>query len=84
MKKCEYRAVTSEDPIFSQQGDDLPVHGINWKDAIEFCNALSKREGLTPYYEINAGVQMRGDGYRLPTEEVWEYACRAGSRFRYF
>jgi formylglycine-generating enzyme required for sulfatase activity len=46
-----------------QQGDDLPVTSVSWKEAQEFCLKLSQREGAT---------------YRLPTEAEWEYACRAG------
>lgn len=34
-------------------GDARPVERINWYDAIEFCNQLSIREGLTPCYVIN-------------------------------
>jgi formylglycine-generating enzyme required for sulfatase activity len=46
-----------------QQGDDLPVTSVSWKEAQEFCLELSQKEGTT---------------YRLPTEAEWEYACRAG------
>jgi formylglycine-generating enzyme required for sulfatase activity len=55
-----------------------PVESVSWLDAVLFCNKLSEKEGLKPFYQI-AGktatvLSWSGDGYRLPTEAEWEYA----------
>ncbi len=51
-------------PLSRFRGDRLPVDGVSWRQAREFCRRLSAATGRA---------------YRLPTEAEWEYACRAGS-----
>ncbi|MGK7890957.1 MAG: formylglycine-generating enzyme family protein, partial [Leptolyngbyaceae cyanobacterium] len=62
-----YGAIMGHNPSLFQ-GDNRPVEKVSWYDAIAFCSHLS---------------QQTGRRYSLPSEAVWEYACRANGHTKY-
>ena len=82
----QYQSVIGTNPSSSYGvSDTYPVYNVSWYDAVKFCNKLSDAEGLERCYnESTWACDFGKNGYRLPTEAEWEYACRAGTETNFY
>ena len=50
-----------KDQVAGLDPSNCPVESVSWFDAVEFCNQLSQRDGLPPYYTLT-GIDRSDEG----------------------
>ncbi len=65
-------------------GGNNPVTTVSWQEVAKYCNWLSKKENLSPFYQLAGGYitgfNSNSDGYRLLSEAEWEWLARKANR----
>jgi len=62
----------------------FPITALTWFDAATYCNWLSSKENLDPFYKLKGSrlvkVNKKASGYRMLSEAEWEWLARKANR----
>lgn len=72
------------DPKKTQGPANMPVTSVSWQTAAAFCNWLSAKEKIRPFYRSAkgkvTGFDHTAEGYRLLSEGEWEWLARKSGK----
>lgn len=80
-----YETVMGSNPSKFEKKNN-PVENVSLYKAIYFCNLLSRMKNLEPVYkDIDGEItqNIMANGFRIPTEEEWQYAAKGGQDYAY-
>lgn len=64
------------------QSPDRPVENVSWYDCIEFCNELSRRMDLRPFYELDQDRQDPNNKSSFDNLKWWVRSIVGANGFR--
>ena len=88
LQEVTYQQYREFEPEFhAKKPGDIAIFNLNDQQVFVFCNWCSTQQGLELCYEKNEALNkwiprvdyQKLNGYRLPTEDEWECACRSGT-----
>jgi formylglycine-generating enzyme required for sulfatase activity len=98
--QAEYQKISGVNPTKHPGNEQRPIDNVSWFDAVLYCNALSKRDGLDAVYAYSAltrnptnnemadlpglAIDIKKNGYRLLTSAEYEFVQRAGTTTTWF
>jgi len=98
--QAEYKKIAGVNPTLHPGNEQRPIDNVSWFDAVLYCNALSKRDGLDAVYAYSdvkknptnnqvtdlpgLALDIKKNGYRLLTSAEYEFVQRAGTTTTWF
>ncbi|MEM6630390.1 MAG: SUMF1/EgtB/PvdO family nonheme iron enzyme [Bacteroidota bacterium] len=69
--QAQWKELMGMNPSHHKNCPDCPVESVSWYEALEFCNRLSVRQGIEPYYVLDS-LSQDPDNKDLSDFQKWQ------------